>query len=284
MFHIINIAGEQRQNGGIDMSDIIIAIIVIGGLGLLFGIGLSIASKFFAIKVDERVAEIRETLPGANCGACGFTGCDGYADAIVSSGAEVNKCSVGGNAVADKIAAIMGVESAGVKWVAARVMCNGRCSVSNQKYDYEGIDDCAAAAQLFKGHKACSYGCLGHGTCAKACPFDAITMVGGIARVIEDRCKACGKCIQVCPKNLIEMIPKEKKYSVMCKSKDKGIITKNNCQVGCIGCMKCMKTCKYGAISMDGSLAKIDYDKCTSCGECTTVCPTMAIRVMDFGE
>lgn len=266
------------------MGEVAIAALVIGGLGALFGIGLSYASKVFAVKVDERVTQIREVLPGANCGACGFTGCDGFADAVASGKAEVNGCPVGGDAVSEQVAAIMGVKSDGVKRTAARVLCNGRCSVSKEKYSYEGIDDCFAAAQLFSGHKACSYGCLGHGNCVKACPFDAIVVTGGVARVIEDRCRACEKCVSACPKKLIEMIDKDKKYSVMCRSKDKGAVTKNNCEVGCIGCMRCVKACRYDAISMDGPLAKINYDKCTNCGECTLVCPTMAIRVMDFDD
>lgn len=266
------------------MGEVAIAVLVISGLGLIFGIGLSYASKVFAVKVDERVTQIREVLPGANCGACGFAGCDAYADAVVSGKAEVNCCTVGGNAVAGQVGAIMGVKSEGVKRTAARVLCNGRCSVSKEKYAYQGIDDCVAATQLFSGHKACSYGCLGHGNCVKACPFDAIVITGGIARIIEDRCKACGKCIAACPKHLIEMIAKDKKYSVMCRSKDKGAVTKNNCEVGCIGCTRCVKACRYEAISMEGTLAKIDYSKCTNCGECTKVCPTMAIRVMDFDE
>jgi electron transport complex protein RnfB len=266
------------------MTEIITAAAVLGSLGVVFGIGLSCASKVFSIKVDERVVQIREILPGANCGACGLAGCDAFADAIVSGKAKVNGCPVGGDAVAQKVAAIMGVKAEGVKRTAARVLCNGRCSVSKEKYIYEGIDDCSAAALLFGGHKACSYGCLGHGNCLKTCEFDAIDLTGGIARVIEDRCRACGKCIEACPKSLIRMIPKEKKYSVMCRSKDKGPVTKKNCEVGCIGCTKCVKACRYEAISMKGHLAKIDYDKCVNCGECTLVCPTMAIRVMDFDD
>lgn len=266
------------------MNEIIVAAAVIGGLGAVFGVGLSIASRVFAIEVDERVTSIREILPGANCGGCGFAGCDAFADAVVTGKAKVDGCPVGGSAVAEKAAAIMGVESGAVKRTTARVLCNGKCSVSKEKYAYNGMDDCVAAAQLFGGHKACNYGCLGHGNCARACAFGAIEVVGGVARVIEDRCKACGKCIAACPKKLIEMVPKEKKYSVICRSKDKGPVTKKNCEVGCIGCTKCVKACAYGAISMDGPLAKIDTDKCTNCGECVKVCPTMAIRVMDFGE
>lgn len=266
------------------MVEIIIAVAVISGLGLIFGIGLSYAAKVFEVTVDERVTQVREVLPGANCGACGYTGCDNYADAVVEGGADTNMCPVGGSAVAGKIAVIMGVEAGEFNRTAARVLCNGRRSVSTEKYDYQGINSCAAAVQLFGGHKSCVYGCLGHGDCMKACPFDAITMTGGIARVIEDRCKACEKCVAACPKGLIEMIDKTKKYSVMCRSKDKGAVTKKNCQVGCIGCKLCVKSCPTDAIHMEGTLAKIDYEKCTNCGECTKVCPTMAIRVMDFGE
>jgi Na+-translocating ferredoxin:NAD+ oxidoreductase RNF subunit RnfB len=266
------------------MGEILVAVLIISGLGLIFGVGLSYASKVFAIEVDERVTLVREVLPGANCGACGFSGCDGYANAVVEGKADTNCCPVGGSAVEKQIADIMGVEPEGIKRTAARVLCNGRCSVSKEKYDYQGIDSCVAAAQLFGGHKSCTYGCLGHGDCYKACPFDAIVMVGGIARIVEDRCKACGKCVLACPKNLIEIIDKTKKYSVMCRSKDKGPVTKSNCQVGCIGCTRCVKACPQQAIFMEGTLAKIDYDKCDNCGECTKVCPTMAIRVMDFGE
>lgn len=266
------------------MKEIIIAALLIGGLGALFGIGLSYASKVFNIQVDEKVVLIREALPGANCGACGFAGCDAYADAVASGNAKVNACTVGGDPVAENVAAIMGLESAGVKKLTARVMCNGKCSVSKEKYIYQGIDDCFAAAQHFGGHKSCSYGCLGHGNCLKACEFGAIEIVGGIARVIEDKCKACEKCIASCPKMIITMVPKDKKYSVICMSKDKGPLTKKNCEVGCIGCTKCVKTCPVEAIRMDGPMAVIDCEKCTNCGECVNVCPTMAIRKMDFDD
>jgi len=266
------------------MGEIVAAVLVISGLGLIFGIGLSYASKVFAVKIDERVTRIREVLPGANCGGCGFAGCDSYADAVVNNGTETNCCPVGGSEVAGKVAAVMGVEAEEVKRAAARVLCNGRCSVSSEKYEYSGIDSCSAAVQLYGGHKACSYGCLGHGDCVKACPFEAIDITGGIARIIEDRCKACGKCVAACTKKLIEIIPKDKKYSVMCRSKDRGPVTKANCEVGCIGCTRCVKACGYSAISMEGTLARIDYNKCTNCGECAKVCPTMAIRVMDFGD
>jgi Na+-translocating ferredoxin:NAD+ oxidoreductase RNF subunit RnfB len=264
------------------MYQIGISALILGTLGALFGIGLSYAAKVFKVEVDERVEKIREVLPGANCGACGYAGCDAFADGIVFKDASITACTIGGEDVANKIGEIIGKDVGCVERTTARVMCNGRCSVANEKYVYTGMDDCFAASQLFNGHKSCSYGCLGHGNCVKACPFNAIAIVGGVARVIEEQCKSCGLCVETCPKDLIEIVPAAKEHSVMCSSKDKGAITRKNCEVGCIGCTKCVKTCKYGAISMVGTLAKIDYDKCTNCGDCTKVCPTMAIRRMDF--
>ena len=263
------------------MNEVLLPALVIGGMGAVFGIGLSYASRIFAIKVDERVARVREILPGANCGACGYAGCEALADAIVAGKAVVSSCPVGGDAVAALAAEIMGVKTETVKKMVARVLCDGRCGVSAEKFPYQGIDDCFAAAQYYGGHKSCAYGCLGRGTCVKACPFEAIVISGGIAKINEDRCRACGKCVAVCPKKLIEMLPAEKRYSVRCRSKDKGPLTKKNCEVGCIGCTRCVKACKSGAIGMDGPLAKIDYDKCTNCGECVTVCPTKAIMKLD---
>jgi ferredoxin len=161
------------------------------------------------------------------------------------------------------------------------VLCNGSCSVSREKYYYHGIEDCAAAAQIFGGHKSCKYGCLGNGTCIRVCPFDAIAIVEGVATILQDKCVSCGLCVQACPKNLIELVPVSKNYSVLCRSKDKGPVTKKSCDLGCIGCTKCVKACPAGAISMEGPLAKIDPGKCTNCGECVKVCPTTAIRKVE---
>lgn len=266
------------------MNSIIIPVLILSALGILFGAGLAYASKKFEVKVDERVAAVREVLPGANCGACGQTGCDGFAEAIVEGKALPNGCPVGGADAAVAIGEIMGIEVDTTEVKTARVHCNGRDSVSRYKFEYYGMEDCTAAAQLFAGRKHCTYGCLGLGSCVKACPFDAIVIVNGIARIIEDRCKSCGKCVAACPKQLIELVPRTKEYSVMCRSKDKGPITKKNCDVGCIGCQKCTKICKHEAIQMEGFLAKIDYEKCVNCGECMEVCPTMAIRRLNYAN
>lgn len=264
--------------------EILTPVVVLGSMGALLGLGLSYASRIFAVKIDERVSLIREALPGANCGGCGFPGCDGLAGAIAEGKADVNGCTVGGNAVSAEISRIMGVEAVQGERMVARVMCNGRNNVSREKFEYYGIEDCFAASQIFTGSKACSYGCLGFENCKKACLFNAIVVIEGVARVIEDRCKSCGKCIDACPKKLIEMVPALNKYSVVCNSKDKGPVTKKNCDVGCIGCTRCIKVCSSGAISMEGPLAKIDAYKCTNCGECIKVCPTMAIRKLDFND
>lgn len=266
------------------MNMIVVSTTVLAAMGAFFGIGLAYAAKVLAVKEDERIAKIREVLPGANCGGCGLPGCDGFAAAVVEGKAETSGCPVGGAVVADQIAEIMGVVAEKTERKTARVLCNGKCSVSKEKYKYVGIDDCFAAAQVFGGHKSCTYGCLGHGNCVKACLFDAITIVNGVARINENKCVACGKCIAACPKLLIELAPVSKRYTVVCRSKDKGPITKKNCDVGCIGCTKCTKVCPSNAISMEGPLAKIDYEKCVNCGECAKACPTMAIRPFELDE
>lgn len=260
------------------MKEIIIAIIVLGGLGTIFGLGLSWASRVFAVKIDERVSKLRDILPGANCGACGFPGCDGFAFAVADGKAKGNGCSVGGESVTMQIAEIMGLELPVGDKLVARVLCKGACKTAQEKYAYYGLDDCFAASQAFGGHKACSYGCLGHGTCVRACPFQAIVITNGVASVIQENCRSCEKCIASCPKGLIEMIPIKAQYSILCKSLDKGAITKQSCKVGCIGCGRCVKICPAGAISMKGSLAKIDPSLCTNCDACIGVCPANSIH------
>lgn len=264
--------------------DILIPTLVLACMGAVFGLGLSYAAKKFAINTDERIARIRDLLPGANCGACGYVGCDNYAAAIVNEGEGTGKCPAGGQAVSSAIAEIMGIAPEQVSQKVARVMCNGKCSVSREKYYYVGINNCAAAAQMYAGHKQCSYGCLGHGTCQNVCRFGAIVVSGGVARVIEDNCVGCGLCVKSCPKNLIELVPKDKVYAVLCKSRDRGPVTKRNCDVGCIGCTKCQKACGSNAITIVENLAKIDPEKCSNCGKCAEECPTMAIRRTDYDE
>lgn len=260
------------------IKDMIFEASILAVIGGVFGFGLAYASKKFAVKVDERINKIKEVLPGANCGACGYPGCEGYASAIVSGEAGIGKCTVGGIPVANAISEVMNVTADEHTALTARVMCNGKCNASREKYNYAGINNCTAAAQLFSGSKQCNYGCLGYGTCMDVCKFDAIVISDGIAKILRDKCVGCGKCVQACPKNLIQLVPSNGKYSVLCKSNDKGAVAKANCDFGCIGCTKCQKVCPNDAITIENNLAKIDAEKCTNCGECERVCPVKAIQ------
>ncbi len=258
---------------------ILIAAALVGGLGIVIGLLLGVAGEKFKVEVDEKEVAVRELLPGNNCGGCGFAGCDALAKAIAEGEAAVNACPVGGEAVGSKIAEVMGVESAPGERMVAFVKCAGTCDKSEDKYNYFGISDCRMA-YVVPGHgdKKCSYGCMGLGSCVKACPFDAIHIVNGVAFVDKEACKACGKCVAACPKHLIELVPYSAEYKVNCSSNDKGKAVKDACLAGCIGCSLCAKNCPSGAVKVENNLAKIDYSLCTNCGTCATKCPVKIIH------
>jgi len=263
------------------MMTMLLPIIIVGILGGLFGLGLGYAATKFAVPSDERVSKVREVLPGANCGGCGYPGCDGFASAVVKGEVLVNGCPVGGNKTAIKVAEVLGVSPLGeLQPQAARVLCRGNNQSANTDYEYGGIKNCKSASLMYGGNKACRYGCLGLGDCAKACKFDAVYFHDGIARIAEDKCRACGACVQECPKGIIKMVPKDLKYSNLCSSHDKGAATRLNCSAGCIGCMKCVKECPNNAIEVKDNLAVIDTGKCSSCGRCTKVCPAGSIQAV----
>lgn len=261
------------------ITGIILAACIVGGTGLFIGLFLGVAGKKFAVEVDEKEAAILEVLPGSNCGGCGYAGCSALAEAIAKGEAPVNQCPVGGAAVGAKVAAIMGVEAEEGVHKVAFVKCAGTCDKAKQAYDYTGIEDCSMVNMMQNnGPKACSYGCLGMGSCVKACPFDAIHVVDGIAVVDKEACKACGKCVAACPKGLIELVPYDQKHLVQCSSKDKGKDVMQACSVGCIGCMMCVKQCEFGAITVENNIAHIDPEKCTNCGKCAEKCPKKIIK------
>ncbi len=260
--------------------DILLPILAIGGMGLIFGALLSVASKIFAVEKDERIPKIEECLPGANCGGCGFAGCSALADAIVKGEAKVNSCPVGGNEAAEKIAAIMGIKAETSERMTAFVICSGSAETKNKYENNESID-CHTANRLSGGLKACSFGCLGLGSCTAKCKFGAISIQNGVAVVDREKCTNCGCCILECPRHIIKRMPYSLKSVVKCSSHDKGKDTRDACDKGCIGCGICAKNCSAGAIAIEENLAIIDKEKCTGCGVCAEKCPRKVIDMIN---
>ncbi len=259
------------------IKDILIAALVLGGMGLLFGVILGIASKVFRVDKDERIGMILQVLPCANCGGCGYAGCSAYAEAVVKGTATPGGCPVGGAETSEKVSEIMGTTATFEKKV-ARIKCVGNCDVAPPKYKYTGLSSCTAALKVASGPKNCTYGCLGIGSCADVCPMDAISIKNGVAFVNENKCIGCGKCVEVCPRRVVEIVPASSEYMVACRSKDKGPAVKEVCEAGCIGCGICSKVCESQAITVEDFLAKIDPKKCTGCGLCSEKCPKKIIQ------
>ena len=261
-------------------------------LGAAFGSLLAVAAQKFQVEVDPRVEAILNALPGANCGACGFPGCAGLADAIAAGKAPVNKCPVGGSNVANVISEIMGVQKQEVEHrKVAHVFCQKGCS---KRSEYEGISSCRAASTIGGGSETCVWACLGLGDCMAACPFDAISMTPkGVPFIDEDKCHSCERCVAVCPRKIISMVPDHWAVHVDCSSQDRGVaVRETGCVTGCIACGQCERNCPFKAIHIMGdnenadqiaktrsvkSLAVINYDLCRDCGTCVGKCPTHAI-------
>jgi Na+-translocating ferredoxin:NAD+ oxidoreductase RNF subunit RnfB len=274
------VGGSAESLEFVPVDYVMYGLIVLAGLGIVFGIALAMVASRFVVKTDPKVEQVRETLPGANCGACGFAGCMGYAEAVVGNpDVAVSMCAPGKSAVAEKIAVITGKKAEKVDPKIARVFCQGGTSLSQRKFIYTGVKDCTAAVLAAGGDKSCEYGCLGYATCMRACPFDAITMSKDNLPIINpEKCTACGKCVAACPKQVIELAQASKAVVISCHSKDKGADTKKKCQVGCIACGICVRTCPVDAIKIDNNHARIDHSKCIVCGLCVKKCPTNAIK------
>lgn len=258
------------------------ALIPLGVFGLIFGALLGVASKAFKVKVDKRIDEIKNILPGANCGACGYAGCANYAEAIVNDKAPGNKCMAAPPEVTEQIGKIMGEDNqSNTVRMRAQVMCSGTNDLARHKFQYDGLMDCVSVSRIGGGDKECPYGCLGYGTCVRACPFNAIKIENGVAVVEYEKCVGCGLCANACPKHIIHLVPFSGQYWVGCSSRDHGKMVRNYCQIGCIGCGICQKNCPTDAIKVVNHLAEIDYDRCIQCGTCFEKCPRSTIW---FGE
>ena len=259
------------------MDIIWITTLVIAVIGVIVAAGLVFTGKKFAVEVDPREVAVREKLPGNNCGACGYAGCDAMAAAIAKGEAPVNGCPVGGAATAQAIGDIMGTTAGAMERKTAFVACKGSCDVTKNQGNYIGIRDCRAAVLSGMNVTDCTYGCLGFGSCAEVCPEQAISIRNGVAVVNRNRCVSCGLCVKACPRGLISLIPESKVVRVQCSNKDRGPQVKKACAAGCIGCGLCAKQCESGAIEFDGTLARVNPEKCTLCGKCAAKCPAKVI-------
>ena len=259
------------------MQIIIITTLVIAVVGAIVGAGLVYTGKKFYVEVDEREAAVRECLPGNNCGACGYAGCDAMAGAIAKGEAPVNGCPVGGAPVAEKIGEIMGTSADATERNVAFVRCKGSCEVTHNQGNYVGIQDCRSAVLSGLNVTECGYGCLGFGSCVQVCPQNAIRVVDGVAIVNRLRCVGCGLCVKACPRGLIELVPESKHVAVQCSNRDRGPMVKKVCSAGCIGCMLCVKQCESKAITVENNLAHVNYAECVQCGKCVEKCPAKVI-------
>lgn len=262
----------------INWGSMAIAICIMIGVAFLLGVCIVLISRFCAVKEDPRIGEVSELLAGANCGACGYAGCSGYAKALVEGTATIDACGQTTAANKAQISNILGVAVEGnTEPTIAVVACSGGNNCLD-KYEYQGYGNCVSQNMLAGGRKACDNGCMGSGSCVDACPYLAIECYDGYAHVDPDLCRSCGMCIKTCPKKLIKRVPVSAKVYVACSSVCRGKDVMNACAAGCIACGKCQRLCPSGAITMVNNVPVIDYSKCTSCGTCLEGCPRHVIK------
>jgi len=261
--HVMSLAAAPL---GFEWSYLIASTLMLGVLAVVFSIGLAVASKLLRVTSDPRIEQIEGVLPNANCGACGYGGCSAYANAVVAGQVGPSECVPGGMEVAKQVAAIMGLQAEAKEKRVAVVLCQGGAKAVD-RFAYDGIADCRAAVITQDAAKGCRWACVGLGTCAKSCPFDAIVMGDdNLPHVIEERCTACGTCVDVCPKNVIEIKSAKSMVHVLCRNRDKGADTRKVCSVGCIGCKKCEQVCPVEgkAVHVTDNVARVDVATCIS--------------------
>lgn len=262
-----------------DFNLILIAVLIVSGIGLIIGLILAIASAVMAVPTDEKVEALTEALPGANCGACGYSGCPGYAKALADGTAKNGACAPGGKETAKVIAEILGEEAGEIVPKVAVVHCMGIFDNTQDKVHYQGISSCAAAV-IAGGKGECSYGCIGLGDCEAVCPYGAVSVCNGVAKIEVSLCKACGLCVSACPKRLISIVPIKEQAVLRCSNCDKGAVAKKACKAACIGCKKCEKVCEHGAVTVQNFKATVDPEKCTGCMLCVEACPAGTLTAL----
>lgn len=259
--------------------DILLPALIIGGIGLTAAAVLTLAYRFMGTKKNEKEKRVIDALPGVNCGACGYPGCEAYARALATGETDItNLCVPGADAVSKVLSDILGVEYMDVVEKTAFIRCRGDCNHNRIKAEYRGISSCGAIKATFGGKDACTQGCLGGGDCAAVCPVDAICIENDIAHVDPRKCIGCGMCVKACPNKIITLFDGTERVGVTCSNTEKGAVTRKKCDIGCIACMKCQKICPTGAITVKDNLSRIDYGKCIRCGKCAEVCPVNCIN------
>ena len=267
-----------------DLGAILISVASMGGMGIIFSAGLSIANKKLHVEEDPRIALIVDELPGANCGGCGLPGCAKFAECVVSGEMSPSACPVCADDAVIAISDILGVEAEQSERMLARVFCQGGEAETAKKGVYNGIKTCVAATFGGGGDLLCTYGCMGYADCVVSCPFDAIFMNdNGLPVVIDEKCTGCGNCVEACPRDIIELHPESHKLFVFCKNLDSPRESRKICTRACVGCGICTRAAGETNMVMDNNLAIINYDVYGTKAELPTEkCPTDSLIVMNM--
>lgn len=258
---------------------ILTAILILGGVGLAFGVLIALANRRLWVWEDPRIEVVAQMLPNANCGACGLPGCRAFAEQAVDRKVAPAQCTVANDTTREAIARFLGVEAGQAVKRVARLLCAGGNDVAGQRAEYRGIATCASAAAVAGGGKGCTWGCLGLADCERVCDFDAITMSrSGLPLVDPDRCTACGDCVEACPKSLFVLLPLEHRLLVQCKNLVEGNDALEQCRVACTACGKCVQDAAAGLISVTSGVAVVNYDLIAAAtAQAVARCPTRAI-------
>ncbi|HZK19418.1 MAG TPA: RnfABCDGE type electron transport complex subunit B [Treponemataceae bacterium] len=253
-------------------------------IAFVLGILLGVFKKIFYVPVNKKIAKIVGVLPGANCGACGYPGCDAFAAAVAAGEAPVSGCSAGGPDVTTQIATVLGINAESQKMVALRT-CQGSKTKAQDKGMYLGVQTCSAAKTIgIYGTKLCSYGCMGFGDCVDVCSFDSLHIgEDGLPIVNYNTCTGCGMCVTACPQDIMILVPQERKGAItLCVNRNpvKRVLLKQ-CKTACIKCGKCERVCEYDAIHLINGIPIVNYEKCTSCDDCIKACPTKALSLVE---